>query len=172
VRLEVGAAVALEERFGDLAARRVVGADEEDADGAGHRTLPALRSAGGRDRHLEVEKLALEPVEIVALTRDRGPLVGEERGEVEVDPAALDAEPRQAAGILRPESHATEAQHQPKPGQVLVAVFAVAIGAARRLGQDALALVPADRGGGDARAARELRDSHRAVVVPAGMPQR
>jgi hypothetical protein len=78
-----------------------VGTDEEHADGrVGHRSIPSGSPAGRGDRRFEVEDLALEPIEIRPLAGDDVALLGEERGEVTVDGAVLEAEPRD--GVRRP----------------------------------------------------------------------
>jgi hypothetical protein len=88
-----------------------VGAHEEDAD-RGHGGLPAGGAAGGRDRHLEVEQLAFEPVQVGALARDGRPLRRQDGGEVGIDRAVLQAQPREASGIRRGEAQAPQRDDQ------------------------------------------------------------
>ena len=118
---EVRAAEPLEERLGDLAPGRVPGADEEDADRrVGHGSvLPGGAGApGGGDRGAEVAQLAVEPIELGALAVDRSPLRGDERREVEVDRAVVEAQPRHASGVLRAEAEPPEADDEAEPGEV------------------------------------------------------
>jgi hypothetical protein len=106
-RLEVVAADVSEECFGELAAGRIPGADEENAGrSAGHRgCLPgATRSARGANRQIGVDELGVEPVEVGALAPDGGALLGDERSEVGVDVASLEAQPGQRAGDQRPQA--------------------------------------------------------------------
>ena len=156
-----------EHGLGDLAAGAVAGADEEHADGrVGHRTfLPAAAGATrGRDGRLEVDEFAVEAIEVVALAGDRRPLVGDQRRQIAVDLAALEAQPRHPAGVLRAEPEASQADDESQPGQVLVGVLAVAVRAPVAARQDPDRLVPAHRGRCDAGALGEFRDLHARTV--------
>ncbi len=53
---------------------------------------------------LEVDELAVEAVEVVALARDRRALLCEQRGEVAIDLAVLQAEPGHPPGVLGSEA--------------------------------------------------------------------
>ena len=53
-------------------------------------------------------QLAFEPIEVGALALDGPALPGEERREVEVDGAALDAQSRESARVLRGEAETPE----------------------------------------------------------------
>ena len=74
-RREVGVTEAVEQRLGDLAARRVPVADEEDADRnrAGRAAVDCL------DRPLEVDELDLEALQLFAPAGDRPSLLLERR---------------------------------------------------------------------------------------------
>ena len=96
-------------------------------------------TARRRDRRLEVDELAIEPVEVVTLARDGRSLPGDQRGQVGVDLAALEAEAGHPAGVLGPEPQPPQADHESKAGQVDVVVFAIAVGLS-----DASGRIPTD----------------------------
>ena len=73
--------------------------------GSGTDVLPP-GAAGGRDGHLEVDELALEPVEVASLAGDGGALLGQHRREVEVHGSQLEAQARQPPGVLWPQAQA------------------------------------------------------------------
>ena len=78
------------------------------------------------------------------MTGDRLALGGDQRREVAVDLATLEAQARHPAGVLGTEPEATQADHEPEPGEVLVGVLAIAVRLPGRRRQDADRLVPAD----------------------------
>ena len=84
-------------------------------------------ATGGRDGHLEVYQLALEPVEVAALTGDGGALLGEQWREVEVGRALLEAEAREPSGILGAETQPSQRHDEPQPRHVGVRVGTVAV---------------------------------------------
>jgi hypothetical protein len=113
---------------------------------------------------LEVEDLALEAIQIGALAGDDVALLGEERGEVTVDLAVLEAKARQPSGILRYQAETSQRQDETEPGEVFLTVLAVPVGPAGWRGQDAGLLVPAHGGCRDTRSIRQLCDPHAQIV--------
>ena len=102
VDLEVRTAIPFEERLGDLAAGGIAGADEKhpdrpvtDPDLVGHldSCLGTAGTTGGLDRQRQIDELGVEPIEVRVLASDRGALLPEQRSEVLVDRASLQAQP-------------------------------------------------------------------------------
>ena len=93
-------------------------------------------------------------------------LVGDQRREVAVDLAVLEAQPRHPAGVLGTEPEPTQADDQAQAGEVLVGVLAVAVGLPGGRRQDADRLVPADGRRRDTGAFGEFRDLHAADRTP------
>ena len=87
----------------------------------------AASSTRGGDRGFEVDELAVEPVEVIALTGDRGALPRDERHQVPIDLAALETQPRHPAGILGAEAKPPQADHEPQPRKVFLGILAVAV---------------------------------------------
>jgi hypothetical protein len=154
VDLEGVAAVLAQECLGDLAAGRVVGAHEQHPDRAIGDDRPPAHAAGSEDRHLEVQELALEAVQVGSLPGDRLALPGQQGDQVTVDRTLVQALSREAAGALRSEAEPPERDNEAKAGEIRLAVDAVAILVAGRLREDALLLVPAHRRGRNPGAAR------------------
>ena len=146
--LEVTPTDPTEHGLGDLAARAVAGAHEEHADGGiGHASFPPLAAGPARrcNGRFEIDELAIEAVEVVALADDGRALLGDERHQVTIDFAVFEAEPRHPAGVLRPEPETPQAHHQPQSCEVFLGVFAVAVGVSGCRRQDADRLIPAHR---------------------------
>ena len=160
---EIVSAVLPEQGLGDLAAGRVAGADEEDADRMiGHLILldgPARLGRGG-DRDFQVGELGIEPVEVVALARHRGALLGDEWRKVEVNGAAPQADGGEPSCVGGRHAEAAQGKHEPEAGEIALVVVAIPVRAPRCDGQDTRGLVPAHGRAGYASPAREFGDLH------------
>ena len=124
----------------------------------------ASAAVDGRDRALEVDELDLEALQLLALRARFPPLLLQRRGQRRVEDPAFEAAIDEPARLGRGEPEAPQGEDQRQPGEVGVAVLAVAVLAAHGTGQDAGRLVPADSGGRDAGAAGERRDVHASTV--------
>ena len=139
-RPEVRVAEPVEQGLGDLAAGRVPVAHEEDADGDRAR----LAAIDGFECALEVDELDLETLQLLALPRDVPPLLLERRGQGGVGDLAFEAPVDEPSCLDRGEAEAPEREDQRQPGEVGVAVLAVAVLASHGAGEDPGRLVPAD----------------------------
>ena len=152
-----------ENGLGDLAAGAVAGAHEEHPDRSlGHGTsLPsATGSTRGCDGGFEIDEFAIEAVEVIALAGDRCSLVGDQRCQVTVRLAALQAQSSHPTSVLGTESETPQADDQSETGEVLVGVLAISVGLPIGWWDHPGGLVPAHRRWSDTRARRQFRDLH------------
>jgi hypothetical protein len=104
-----------------------------------------IRVAGG-ERSLEIDKMAIEFVELRSGAGQSDPLRGDQGAEVASHQVAL-AGQAQVGKLTRDgqvEAELTQADDEPKPAEVVGRVLAIAVRLPRRLRQDALALIEAD----------------------------
>ena len=139
VHLKVLAAVARQQRLGNLAARGVVRAHEEHADRViGHgRLLPAARLAAATviSRSRSSPSTRSRSARWLAMAAR---CCGEERREVGVDGPALEAQSGQTARVLRSEAEASERHDEAQTREVDVFVVSVSVRSPRRRREDAL----------------------------------
>ena len=109
-------------------------------------TQVRIRLDGG-ERDLERGKVPVEFGEFRLASGHSGALRRDERREVPRHQVALTVEAllREIAGGHDIEAETAQADDQPQPAEVVIAVLAIAVVASRSRGQDPAALVEADR---------------------------
>ena len=116
-------------------------------------------------RLLEVDQFGVETVQVVALAGDLRPLLGQQRAEVTIDFAMLQAQPGHPPGVLGPEPETSQADDEPQTRQVFLGVLAIPVRLSRGRRQDADRLVPTNGRGGDPDSLRKLGDPHRRNAI-------
>ena len=117
-------------------------------------------STGGSNGQFQVREFRVQPLEVGALAVNGGPLARDHRSQVHIHLAPFQAQPSEPARINRREAQPPQRNDEAQPRQLRGAVFAVAVGPARRGRQNAHLLVEADRRRGDPGAPGQLGYLH------------